>query len=203
MNQFENEFEEFDAIIHSIFDFEVGVVIKDCVDLFSNNMFSAHLLDILYLSGKLQLNKYDMAISSSMAFGNLNNNNNENSNFIHEQHLIEYSTQLLSACLSTNSLSLYQTAFDYLIKCKNIEVKGIELIEIYMEKLPLTYISEIAANKIFHVAFEYELHDLAFSIGRIMQVRAFKRGMYGTALGWNIRIKDASFGTFLAERFLF
>jgi hypothetical protein len=202
MSRFENDFEEFDAIIHSIFDFDVDVVIKDCVSLFSNNLFSAHLLDILYLSGKLQLNKYDMANGGSSAFSlNSMNSCHGNSSFVHEQHLIEYSTQLLTACAASESLSLYQTAFDYLIKCKNLEVvRGLELIEMHMEKIPLTFMSETNASKLFHMAFEYDLHDLAFSIGRIMQTRALKRGMYGTALGWNVRIKDASFGTFLAER---
>jgi hypothetical protein len=50
------------------------------------------------------------------------------------------------------------------------------------------------------MAFNYGLHDLAFSIGRIMQTRAIKRGLYGIALGWNVRIKDSAFGTLLAEK---
>jgi hypothetical protein len=200
MSRFENDFEEFDAIIHSIFDFDVDVVIKDCVSLFGNNLFSAHLLDILYLSGKLQLNKYDMASGNAGFTLSSMNSCHGNSSFVHEQHLIEYSTQLLTACAASESLSLYRTAFDYLVKCRNLEVRGLELIEAHMEKIPLTFMSESNANKLFHMAFEYDLHDLAFSIGRIMQTRALKRGMYGTALGWNVRIKDASFGTFLAEK---
>jgi len=35
-----------------------------------------------------------------------------------------------------------------------------------------------------------------------MQMRALKKGRYGTALGWNVRIKDVHFGTVLAERIL-
>lgn len=35
-----------------------------------------------------------------------------------------------------------------------------------------------------------------------MQMRAFKRGLYGTALSWNVRIKDSSFGNYLAEKIL-
>lgn len=60
MKQFENELDQFDTIIHNIFDFDVESVIRDCVEIFGNNMFSAHLMDILYLNGKLQLNKKGM-----------------------------------------------------------------------------------------------------------------------------------------------
>ena len=202
MNVFQNELDQFDAIIHSIFDFDVDVVINECVELLKNNLFSSHLLDILYLNGKLQLNKYELGASSSSNAFNTPNFTSENSHVIHEYHIMEYATQLLNASSTSNSLSLYQTAFDYLLKCKNLEVKGIELIETHLEKFDLTNFSETTVNKVFHLAFEYDLHDLAFSIGRIMQMTAFKLRRYGTALSWNIRIKDASFGTFLAERIL-
>lgn len=205
MKKFENEFIELDAIIHNIIDFDVGSVIKQSVELFANNLFSAHLLDILFLSGKLQLSKYELAASSSNSFEMVSYSTGASlrpdDSMIHQQHLIEYATQILSACSLSSSLSMYETAFDYLIKCKQ-ENKGIELIEGYMEKIPLTTMSETNAYKLFHMAYELDLHDLAFSIGRIMQMRAFTKGMYGISLGWNVRIKDASFGTMLAERIL-
>jgi hypothetical protein len=204
MTQFEGELEEFDAIIYKIFDFDVDVVVKDCVQLFSNNLFSAHILDILYLNGKLQLNKQEFTISAGGNPNSMKNNNGlthvENANLIHEQNLIDYSLQLLNSSCSTESLSMYQTAFDYLIKCNNTDTNGMELIEIWMEKYPLTYKSELEVNKLFNMAFKYGLHDLAFSIGRVMQTRACKRGLFGTALGWNVRIKDPAFGTQLAEK---
>ena len=88
MSRFEDELEEFDAIIYKIFDFDVDVVVKDCVQLFSNNLFSAHLLDILFLNGKLQLNKQEFTISAGGNISsNLKNNNGlahiENANLIH------------------------------------------------------------------------------------------------------------------------
>ena len=58
MKQFEEELEEFDIIIHNIFDFDVENVIKDCVELFSNNLFSSHLMDILYLNGKSPIRRF-------------------------------------------------------------------------------------------------------------------------------------------------
>ena len=207
MSKFEGELDQFDAIIYKIFDFDVDVVVKDCVELFSNNLFSAHLLDILFLNGKLQLNKHEFTISAggnNLSSNSKNSNGLENASLIHEQNLIDYSIQLLNSSWSTESLSMYQTAFDYLIKCRNTDLtNGMELIETYLEKFPLTYVSELEANKLFNIAFKYGLHDLAFSIGRVMQSRAFKRGSFGTALGWNVRIKDPSFGAFLAERFSF
>lgn len=204
MRQFEQELEEFDIIIHNIFDFDVENVIKDCVELFSNNLFSAHLMDILYLNGKLQLNKQELSLTVGVSTtlnnkrGNSNISATENASLLHDQHLEAYANQLLAAFWPVNSLSLYQIGFDYLTKCR-LDKNGSDLIEAYMEKIPLNDISEIEANKLFHLAFEYNFHDLAFSIGRIMQMRAFRKGKYGTALGWNVRIKDLNFGTLLAE----
>ena len=215
MKQFVQELEEFDIIIHNIFDFDVENVIKDCVELFSNNLFSCHLMDILFLNGKLQLNKQELSLTvgvssvpSSSSFnkrsGIINSNQlnaSENAILLHAEHLEAYATQLLSAFWPNSSLSMYQIGFDYLLKCR-LENNGPELIEAYMEKIPLTSISEFEACKLFHLAFEYNFHDLAFSIGRVMQTRAFRNEQYGTALGWNVRIKDLNFGTLLAERYL-
>ena len=245
MKMFENELEEFDVIIHKIFDFDVQVIANECVQLFGGmNLFSAHFLDILYVNGKLQLaggasvnsfgdavtGKYEWLDSTEtqqymqqqqhqrqqqLAFNS--NNATSLSHMVRQQHLTEYATQLMRAAWSTQSLAMYQTAFDYLRECHSssssslsslssaIEptstaVTGLELIETYLEKYPLTYVSEKDANLVFNMAFRLELHDTAFAIGRIMQTRAFKRGQYGTALSWNVRIKDPSFGTVVAEK---
>ncbi|RNA06283.1 nuclear pore complex Nup85 [Brachionus plicatilis] len=189
IREFEEDLDEFDGIIIKIFNFDVDVVTNDCVTLFSNNFFSAHFLDILFLNGKLQL-KNEMDFTSSFRA--------ESSIPVHEQHMTEYAIQLLSAAWSPSLLSLHQTAFDYLIKCK-MDQSGIDYIEAYLERIPLTDISEMEASKIFYIAFQYGLHDLAFSIGRVMQMRALKSGLYGTALSWNAKIKDCSFGNILAE----
>lgn len=209
MRQFEQELEEFDLIIHNIFDFDVDNVIKDCVDLFANNLFSAHLMDILFLNGKLQINKQELSLTVgvSSGAGSLSNKRpgnmsaSENATLMHDEHLEAYATQLLAAFWPVGSLSMYQIGFDYLSKIRS-DATGFELIEAYMEKIPLDYISEQEANKLFIMAFGFSFHDLAFSIGRVMQTRAFKRGQLGTALGWNVRIKDHNFGTLLAEKIL-
>jgi hypothetical protein len=204
LKTFENDLTEFDLTIKSIFDFDISIVIKQCVQLFSNNLFSAHLLDILYLSGKLQLNKYDQFQMDSQyndAAGGKSDQNDqlvENADLLHEQHLMEYGIQLLESY--PISLSMYQTAFDYFIACRNLNTKGIDLIETYIQSIPLTYVSELEANKIFLMSYQYGLHDLAFSIGRCMQTRAAKRGCLGTALAWNCKIKDPCFGNALAEK---
>ena len=118
----------------------------------------------------------------------------ENANILHEEHLSAYAGQLIAAFGPASSLSMHQIAFDYLLKCK---LDANDLIEAYMEKIALTQMSEYEANMLCHLAFQYNFH-LTFSIGRIMQMRAYKRGMYGTALGWNVRNKDLNFGTLLA-----
>lgn len=203
IKQFENDLNQFDSIIHNIFDFDVESVIKDCVDIFGNNMFSAHLMDILYLNGKLQLNKKELSMtvgveSSHMGIGS-SSHGSENATILHEEHLSAYAKQLLNAFGWSSSISIYQISFDYLYKCR-IEKYGLDLIEEFMEKIPLESISELEANKVFYMASEF--HDLAFGVGRCMQMRALKREMYGTALGWNVRIKDMHFGTVLAEKII-
>lgn len=199
MNVFENELEEFDLIIHNIFDFDVESVIKDCARLFSNNLFTAHLLDILNLNGKLQLNKQELL--STVGISSMPTSESDErakAPMMHEEHLIEYASQLISSFWSSAStLSTLETGFDYLLKCGRL---GIALIEAYMDKIQLTYMSELDGNKLFHIAFKLGLDDVAYQIGRVMQMRAFKQGMYGTALCWNVRIKDSSFGNILAEQ---
>jgi len=205
MKQFEHELNQFDTIIHNIFDFDVESVIKDCVELFANNMFSAHLMDILYLNGKLQLNKKELSmavgVESMNGGGSSTVNGTENASILHEEHLSAYATQLLEAYGWSSPISIYQISFDYLLKCQ-YEKFGIGLMESFMEKIPLERISELEANKVYQLAFEFNFHDLAFGVGRCMQMRALKNGRYGTALGWNVRIKDVHFGTVLAEKIL-
>merc|ERR1712127_522722 len=89
----------------------------------------------------------------------------ENATIIHEEHLSAYATQLLTAFGWSSPVSIYQISFDYLMKCR-IEKFGIQLIEEFMEKIPLKNISELEANKVFHLAFELNFHDLAFGVGR-------------------------------------
>ena len=199
--QFKDELDQFDVVIHNIFDFDVESVIRDCVQLFSNNMFSAHLMDILFLNGKLQLNKKELSMSVGVESNTMGSSvhGTENAIILHEDHLATYATQLLDAFGWESPISIYQISFDYLLKCK-IEKYGVELIETFMEKISLDNISEFEGNKVYHLAFEFNFHDLAFGIGRCMQMRALKKALYGTALGWNIRIKDVHFGAILAEK---
>lgn len=204
MKQFENELDEFDTIIHNIFDFDVESVIKDCVEMNPMNIvFSAHLMDILYLNGKLQLNKKELSmtvgVESNSHMAGSSGHGSENKTILHEEHLSAYATQLLKAFGWSSPISIYQISFDYLMKCR-IDKYGIQLIEEFMEKIQLKNISELEANKLFHLAYEFKFHDLAFGVGRCMQMRALKNGQYGTALGWNVRIKDTHFGTVLAEK---
>ena len=198
-----DEVDQFDEIIYRIFDFEIKQVVEKCEELFENNLFSAHLLNILHLNGKLRLNKQDLTTVTSER---MTDTTEMSLTRTHELNLSEYGQQLLKFAWSSSSLSLYQTAFDYLVKCKtpnHNDNYGIHLIEMNLELYPLTEISETDANRLFHMAaYEYGLHDLAFSIGRVMQKRAFYKGMYGTALSWNLRIKDSTFGTILADKYL-
>ena len=186
LKAFEGDLDAFDLTIKSIFDFEIEIVIRECVQLFGNHLFTSHLLELLYLSGKLEFNK-------KPSF-------DEQQEFMHERHVNEYAQELLEC--DASSLSLFQIACDYLLTCKSIDPKGVQVIETYMQRIPLTDISELNARRLFVMAYQLGLHDLAFSIGRVLQVRSLKRGLFGDALAWNCRIKDACFGNFLAEKFV-
>lgn len=189
MREFEDDLNVFDLTIKSIFDFEIEIVIRECEQLFGNHLFTSHLLQLLYLSGKLEFRKTEN-----------NSPMNENYlNFLHEHHLNEYGRELLDSNIS--SLSLFEIATDYLLTVKNVEPNGMQVIEWYMQHIPLTTISELVASKVYIKAYQLGLHDLAFSIGRIMQMRALKRGMLGDALCWNCKIKDACFGNLLGETY--
>lgn len=193
LKAFEDGLDVFDLTIKSIFDFDIEIVIRECAQLFGNHLFTAHLLQLLYLSGKLEFNKTDNSLSMGASSSNSNS-----LDLMHELHLSEYARELVES--DTSSLSLFQMACDYLLACKTIEPRGIQVIEEYLQRIPLTSISELDAYKVYITAYQFGLHDLAFSIGRVMQMRALKRGMFGDALAWNCRIKDACFGNMLAEK---
>jgi hypothetical protein len=198
MRQYEETLTDFDTIIHNIFDFDVETVVNDCVSIFSNHFFTAHLLDILYMNGKLQLNKPPVSQMSNEMI-------TTNASQIYQQHLYCYCEELFQA--STSTFSLFETAIDYLlINNKNNNNKAniesnTRLIETCLQKYDIKNSNEFEINRIYNlVAFKLNLHDLAHSIGRTMQLRAFKRAQYGLALGWNLRIRDSSFGDILGDK---
>lgn len=166
-------------------------MVRESVQLLGNHLFTSHLLQLLNLSGKLEFNKNENSGAGVLSSGYLD--------LMHEHHLNEYGCELLESD-QVGSVSLVQTACDYLLMCKSLEPRGLQVIEAYLERISLSDISELNAAKVFVMAYQLGLHDTAFSIGRVMQLRAFKRGMLGNALAWNCRIKDACFGNQLAEK---
>ena len=122
-----------DKIIYNIFEFDIHEVITDSSTLLKNQFFSAHLLDILYLNGKLQLN-----------------NDRESANELYEQNLSDYGTSLLA------SPELWLIGCDYLLQCQEY-INGIEVIESHIQKLPIH--SEEEATNLFNIANKFGLQE--------------------------------------------
>jgi len=172
------ELDTLDFLIFSIFDFDIETVVNSSVDILSNKLFTAHFLDILYLNGKLQLNK---------------DPNYDSSTQLYEENLADYGCSLLA------SSHTWLIGCDYLIRCFR-NINGIDFIEAFIEKM--SFESENDALELFKNACKYDLQERAYSIGRVMEMRYLKISDYKSALNWCIKIKDPSFGTILAEKLI-
>eukprot|EP00058_Branchiostoma_floridae_P021573 XP_002607063.1 hypothetical protein BRAFLDRAFT_118686 [Branchiostoma floridae] len=73
-------------------------------------------------------------------------------------------------------------------------------LEFYLERLPLQ--TEQKALKVLRECEKRDMKDISHSICKVMGVRALRNERLGSALSWALRSKDASFATFLADRFL-
>lgn len=142
-------------------------MVNDSSEYFKNNIFSSHLLDILFLNGKLQLNN-----ESKYA--------DYNPIQLYEQHLADYATSLLGY------KHLWTIGFDYLLECQQY-INGIDIIVSYIETIPIN--NEAEANNLFNIAVKFGLQDQAYSIGRIIQMRLLRNGEYENSLNWCLKIK--------------
>lgn len=174
MKLYEDKLDLLDTIIYHIFDFDIINVVKQSHDLFLNNLFGTHFLDILYLNGKLQLNS------------------NIETTRLYEQYLCDYGCSLLTK-------QFWLSAFVYLTRC-NRTMKGIHFIEAFIERFYLE--NEQEAHEMYDICQKYNLQQQALSIGRFMEMRYFKETNYEQALNWCIKIKDASFGTYLVDNLI-
>ena len=122
-----------DKIIYNIFEFDIHEVIKDSSKLLNNQLFSAHLLDILYLNGKLQLN-----------------NDRESANELYEQNLSDYGKSLF------DYKDLWLIGCDYLLQCHEY-INGIDVIESYIQTIPIK--TEEEASNLFNIATKFGLQE--------------------------------------------
>ncbi len=127
-----------DRIIYNIFEFDIHEVIKDSSCLIKNQLFSAHLLDILYLNGKLQLN-----------------NDRESANELYEQNISDYGTSLLA------NPDLWLIGCDYLLQCQEF-INGIEVIESHIQKISIN--NEEEALNLFNISNKFGLQEQGMRI---------------------------------------
>jgi hypothetical protein len=173
ISQYADDLNVLDNIIFNIFDFDVENVVKECGELFSNNLLSSHLLDVLYLNGKLQMNKESIQREDILK--------------VYERNLSEYGKSLLPYP------DLWLNGCEYLLKCYQ-HVSGIDIIAEHIEKMPID--SDDEGLKLFDVTLKFNLHEQAYSIGRVMQTRLFKSKNYESALDWCIKIKVCRLANF-------
>ena len=132
------ELDTLDFLIFSIFDFDIETVVNSSVDILSNKLFTAHFLDILYLNGKLQLNK---------------DPNYDSSTQLYEENLADYGCSLLA------SSHTWLIGCDYLIRCFR-NINGIDFIEAFIEKM--SFESENDALELFKNACKYDLQERGY-----------------------------------------
>ncbi|KAI8501147.1 Nucleoporin nup85 [Branchiostoma belcheri] len=162
-----------DNILLAAIEFDLHQVIKESSSLLGNWWFVAHLADLLFQCGQLE--------SHSLNYG---------SN-LREFLLLDYASSLMS------HPSLWQVGASYLDYCPEF---GRYYLEFYLERLPLQ--TERKALKVLRECEKRDMKDISHSICKVMGVRALRNERLGSALSWALRSKDASFATFLADRFL-
>ncbi|XP_035695297.1 nuclear pore complex protein Nup85-like [Branchiostoma floridae] len=162
-----------DNILLAAIEFDLHQVIKESSSLLGNWWFVAHLADLLFQCGQLE--------SHSLNYG---------SN-LREFLLLDYASSLMS------HPSLWQVGASYLDYCPEF---GRYYLEFYLERLPLQ--TEQKALKVLRECEKRDMKDISHSICKVMGVRALRNERLGSALSWALRSKDASFATFLADRFL-
>ncbi|CAH1274333.1 NUP85 [Branchiostoma lanceolatum] len=165
--------EPLDNILLAAIEFDLHQVIKESSSLLGNWWFVAHLADLLFQCGQLE--------SHSLNYG---------SN-LREFLLLDYASSLMS------HPSLWQVGVSYLDYCPEF---GRHYLEFYLERLPLQ--TEQKALKVLRECEKRDMKDISHSICKVMGVRALRNERLGSALSWALRSKDASFATFLADRFL-
>ena len=162
-----------DDILLSALQFDIHQVIKESSASLSNWWFVAHITDILHHCDKLE--------NQTLSFGAS----------LREFLLLEYATSLMT------HQSLWQVSTSYLDQCPEF---GRAYLEHFIEHLPIE--SEKKAQKVLHVCETRGLHDQARSICKTMGMKSLKNNRLGSALSWGLRSKDATFATFIAEKFL-
>ncbi|KAK2583314.1 hypothetical protein KPH14_009316 [Odynerus spinipes] len=165
-----------DYIILALIENDLHRVIKEIQYMSDNGWFAAHLIDLLYKCGKLNiLNKQQINVTAQL----------------HESLILEYATNLMC------HHSLWQCGASYLVHCP---IQGLARLEILLQSLPLS--SEARVNKIIDIARDNKMSRTVTSICKIQGVKCIRQKRYGNALSWALKAQDSAFVTYIADQFL-
>ncbi|XP_068969300.1 nuclear pore complex protein Nup85 isoform X2 [Bombus flavifrons] len=115
-----------DNAIRAVMESDLHHVIKEIQYMGDNGWFATHLVDLLYVCGKLKILDRDQIKVSSQ---------------LHESLILEYGNTLMA------HHSLWQCGASYLIHCP---IQGLARLEILLQSLPMR--SEARVNKILDIA---------------------------------------------------
>jgi len=170
-----------DGILQAAFEFDLHTVVKDCCSHLPNWWMAAHLTDLLHHCGQLDLSANASSVLDQRKY---------RCSF-REHILLEYPEGLLTHG------SLWQVGVSYLDHCPQY---GRQHLALHLEKLPVD--SDAKATKVLRVMEKRGLTPQAFSLCRVLAIRALKSSRLGAALSWAIKSKDVAFASFVAEKLL-
>jgi len=168
-----------DAILQSAFEFDVHTVVKECCSQLPNWWLATHLTDLLHHCGQLDLSNTSVL------------NQQKYKCSLREHIILEYTEGLMSHS------SLWQVGISYLDYCPQF---GRQHQALHLEKIPVD--SESKATKVLRMMQTRGLTAQAFSLCRVLAIRALRSDRLGLALSWSIKSKDVAFASFVAEKLL-
>lgn len=165
-----------DQVILALMESDLHQVIKEIQYMSDNGWFAAHLIDLLYMCGKLKIIDKDQIDVTAQ---------------LHESLILEYGNTLMG------HHSLWQCGASYLIHCP---MQGLSRLEILLQSLRMG--SEARVNKIIAIARDNNMHHVVTSVCKIQGMKCIKQGRLGNALAWALKAQDSGFTTYIADKFL-
>ncbi|XP_012258938.2 nuclear pore complex protein Nup85 [Athalia rosae] len=165
-----------DHVILALMESDLHQVIKEIQHMSDNGWFAAHLTNLLYNCGRLDImDKHQMNVTSQL----------------HESLILDYATTLMG------HHSLWQCGASYFEHCPT---QGLTRLQTLLQSIPLG--SEARVNKIIDIACEKNMNNVVISICKIQGMKCIRQGRLGNALGWALKAQDGAFATYVADQFL-
>ncbi|XP_014230395.1 nuclear pore complex protein Nup85 [Trichogramma pretiosum] len=165
-----------DNIYLALMESDLHQVIKEIQYMNDNGWFAAHLTDLLYHCGRLNIVDKDQINVTDM---------------LHESLILDYGSTMMG------HHSLWQCGASYLEHCPE---QGHARLEVLLQTIPLG--SEARIRKIIDVAKQNNMPEVVSSICKIQGLKCIKQNRLGNALAWALKSQDVLFATHIADRFL-